>query len=52
MYVSVEWLHLHYLIGKVLSGAVTFLMNYGLRRVLLFTPVGRPMMPKDQGRPQ
>jgi len=41
MYVSVDWLHLHYLVGKVLSSAVTFFINFGLRRILLFTPDGR-----------
>ena len=41
MYVSVEGLHLHYLIGKVLSAAITFVTNFGLRRLLLFTPSHR-----------
>lgn len=41
MYVSVEWLHLHYLLGKVLSGGLTFVLNFALRRLLLFTPLHR-----------
>ena len=41
MYLTVEGLHLHYLVGKIVSGAATFVMNYGLRRLLLFTPMRR-----------
>jgi putative flippase GtrA len=41
MYASVEGLHLHYLVGKVLSAAITFATNFGLRRLLLFTPSHR-----------
>jgi len=35
----VEWLGLHYLVGKACAAVVTFSFNYGLRKVLLFTPV-------------
>jgi putative flippase GtrA len=48
MYLSVEWLHLHYLVGKVLSASVTFFTNFGLRRALLFTPWGQQDAQKRQ----
>jgi putative flippase GtrA len=38
IYVAVEILHLHYLVGKIGSGGFTFGLNFILRRVLLFTP--------------
>lgn len=41
MYLSVERLHLHYLLGKVISAGVTFFTNFALRRALLFTPWGK-----------
>jgi putative flippase GtrA len=40
MYLSVERLHLHYLLGKVIAAGITFFANFGLRRILLFTPWG------------
>jgi putative flippase GtrA len=38
MYVAVDVAGLHYLPGKVGSAAVTFFTNFGLRRLMLFTP--------------
>src|SRR5687767_12703114 len=38
IFACVEWLHLHYLAGKLAAAAVTFLMNFLARRLLLFTP--------------
>jgi putative flippase GtrA len=50
VYLAVDRLHLHYLVGKVLSGAVTFCINFGLRRIFLFTPDGRrEVMPSGGG---
>ena len=40
MYLSVERLHLHYLLGKVVAAGVTFFTNFGMRRILLFTNWG------------
>lgn len=37
IFCAVELLHVHYLGAKVLASMVTFLANFGLRRVLLFT---------------
>ena len=37
IYAAVELLRFHYLGAKVLASMVTFLANFGLRRVLLFT---------------
>jgi putative flippase GtrA len=37
IYIAVEVFELHYLIGKLASASVTFMSNYGLRKVLLFT---------------
>jgi putative flippase GtrA len=37
MFLSVHFLGLHYLVGKGLSVGVTFAMNFGLRRLMLFT---------------
>ena len=44
MYVLVEWLALHYLAAKIVSAAVTFVTNFGLRRWYLFSerPSDRP----------
>lgn len=42
MYVAVEHLHLHYMVGKLVSAGLTFFSNYGMRRVLLFTRWDRP----------
>ena len=41
MYVAVEVINLHYLAGKIGSAAVTFVTNFGLRRMMLFTPQER-----------
>ena len=38
MYLMVETLHVHYLAAKVVASGLTFVTNFGLRRVLLFTP--------------
>jgi putative flippase GtrA len=38
IWICVELLDLHYLVGKIGSGGVTFFANYALRRLLLFTP--------------
>jgi putative flippase GtrA len=38
IYVAVEMFGLHYLVGKIGSGALTFVLNFVLRRLLLFTP--------------
>ena len=38
LFVAVQWLHLHYLTGKLIASAFTFLSNYAARRLLLFTP--------------
>ena len=37
MYALVDWLHLHYLLAKIGAAAVSFVVNFGLRRWLLFT---------------
>ena len=37
MVAGVEWLGLHYLVAKVGASGVTFFLNYGLRRIFLFT---------------
>ena len=42
MYVAVDVVGLHYLPGKVGSAAVTFFTNFGLRRLMLFTPPASP----------
>lgn len=44
LYAAVEWLGLHYLLGKCCAGMITVGVNFGLRRWLLFTPasVGAP----------
>ena len=39
MFAGVEWLGLHYLVAKVLAGGLTFVFNYVVRRVTLFTPL-------------
>lgn len=39
MFAGVEWLHLHYLLAKILAGGFTFVLNYVVRRVTLFTPL-------------
>ena len=39
MFAGVEWLQLHYLLAKVLAGGFTFVLNYVVRRVTLFTPI-------------
>ena len=39
IFAGVEWLHLHYLLAKVLAGGLTFVLNYVVRRVTLFTPL-------------
>ena len=49
MFAAVEGLHLHYLVGKVLSGGLTFVLNFALRRILLFTPLGRGSMGSPTG---
>ena len=38
MFVTVEFFHAHYLLAKVAAGGCTFLINYLLRRHLLFSP--------------
>ena len=47
MYIAVDIVGLHYLPGKVGSAAVTFLTNFGLRKLTLFTPLTarRPPIP-------
>ena len=40
MHAAVERLAFHYLLAKVAAACVTFGCNYGLRRLLLFTPLG------------
>lgn len=42
MFAGVEWLQLHYLLAKVLAGGLTFVLNYVVRRVTLFTPLQAP----------
>ena len=37
MFVLVEWFALHYLAAKVVSAAITFVTNFGLRRWYLFS---------------
>jgi putative flippase GtrA len=37
MVAGVEWLGLHYLVAKIVASGVTFFLNYGLRRIFLFT---------------
>jgi hypothetical protein len=37
IYIAVEVLELHYLLGKLASAGLTFMSNYGLRKALLFT---------------
>jgi putative flippase GtrA len=37
----VEVLRQHYLVGKVVAAGATFLVNFGARRLLLFTPPGK-----------
>jgi putative flippase GtrA len=49
MFASVEGFHLHYLVGKVLSGGLTFVLNFALRRILLFTPLGRGSLGSPTG---
>jgi putative flippase GtrA len=49
MYLSVERLHLHYLLGKVIAASVTFFTNFTLRRALLFTPWGNQGAQKRHG---
>ena len=39
MFAGIEWLRLHYLLAKVLAGGFTFVLNYVVRRVTLFTPL-------------
>jgi putative flippase GtrA len=39
MVAGVEWLELHYLLAKVLAGGFTFVLNYVVRRLTLFTPL-------------
>ena len=35
---AVELAAIHYLVAKVLAAGLSFFVNYGLRRLLLFTP--------------
>lgn len=42
MFTGVEWVGLHYLLAKVLAGSLTFVLNYVVRRVTLFTPLPTP----------
>jgi len=37
MYALVDWVNLHYLAAKVGAAAVSFAVNFGMRRWLLFT---------------
>ena len=37
MFILVEWLDLHYLAAKVCSAAISFVVNFGLRRWWLFS---------------
>ena len=35
---AVSLAHVHYLIAKIMAAGLSFFVNYGLRRLLLFTP--------------
>lgn len=38
MVLGVEWLGLHYLLAKIGAAGMSFVVNYALRRLMLFTP--------------
>src|SRR5512135_2942567 len=40
--VAVDHFHVHYLVGKLVSILFTFSLNFGLRRMFLFTDHSRP----------
>lgn len=42
LYIAVEHLKTHYLVAKVLASGVTFVTNFGLRKTMLFMPLGGP----------
>jgi len=50
IYVGVSHLGLHYLVAKIGAAGFTFLANFAMRRLLLFTPWGRssPARPTDR----
>lgn len=39
IYAGVEWMGLHYLVAKFGAAGLSFVANYGLRRLALFTPL-------------
>ena len=49
IFVSVEMLHVHYLLAKGAAAGCTFALNYALRRSLMFSslPVRMPAEPRD-----
>jgi putative flippase GtrA len=47
IYFCVEVLKLHVLVAKIVATAMTFVANFGLRRLLLFTP-WRPAVPRAE----
>jgi len=51
MHAAVERLGLHYLLAKIVAACFTFGCNYGLRRALLFTQLGRSSQEAPGSRP-
>lgn len=49
IYGAVELIHLHYLMAKIVASTITFVANFGLRRVLLFTQWPRPCTSGNPG---
>jgi putative flippase GtrA len=46
MWAGVEMMHFHYLVAKILAAGLSFMANYLLRRLTLFTAFAAP----DKGR--